>query len=92
MNTGATPGRQWTIEDTEMPEYMREKDGVVHVMESGAGHEFTYCNRPTDGDEQIGGGFYGSASTGPATCQKCRHTIAVVRASIKGVRFVKNDE
>ncbi len=69
-----------------MPDYVRDQTGVVHVMSPGAGNEFTFCSRPTDGDTSCGG-FEPEPCEGPSNCEGCSLAVWELRQAIKGIRW-----
>ena len=70
-------------------EYVKDPSGIVHVIASGAGYEFTLCARPLDGDT-VTGGFLADKSSGPANCADCHEHLHAIREAAKGARWSKN--
>ncbi len=80
-----------------MPRYVRDPEGVTHIVDFSGNGEFTFCSMEfgcqniddEDGNPTFGqdGEFFGEFTSGPANCDACKEQIKAIRESISGVRW-----
>lgn len=66
-------------------DYIRDENGVVHVIDPQGDGEFTFCDR--DWVSAVDGGFDGQVAKGPATCKDCKEAVDRIREGLCGVRW-----